>query len=149
LFVADQGNGRVLQFAVPIPATGAAASRVFGKPSFTSATSGSVTAASLDYPSGVAVDPAGHLFVSDTSMHRVLEYSPPFSTTGSIAGHVFGQPSFTSALPNNGSRSAGTLFYPAGVAATASRLYVADSVNRRVLEFAAPFSATGSLAARV
>ena len=75
LFVADQGNNRVLAFdAIPASGPGAAATVVLGQAGFTSGSAnagGAVTAATLSNPSGLAVID-GALFVTDSGNHRVL-----------------------------------------------------------------------------
>ena len=79
---------------------------------------------------------------------RVLEYDTPLSND-TIADHVFGQPDFTSNAPNNGGVSATSLSSVNGLASdSASNLYIADTSNHRVLEYAAPLS-SDSVADRV
>ena len=79
LYVADEGNSRVLEYNTPL-STDTTADLVFGQGgSFTSAVinSGGVSASSLYYPTGVAVDAGGNLYVADYGNHRVLEYDKP------------------------------------------------------------------------
>jgi hypothetical protein len=81
LYVADQGNHRVLAFTAPL-STDATADGVFGQGgSFTSNTPnlGGASATSLNGPIAVAVDDGGNLYVADGSNNRVLEYgaAPP------------------------------------------------------------------------
>jgi sugar lactone lactonase YvrE len=104
--------------------------------SFTSNTvnDGGISANSLNFPAGVAVDSASNVYVVDAFNHRVMEYA-----SGSTAAfRVYGQlNSFTSGIANNGGISANSLSNPFGVAVdSASNLYVADSQNNRVLEYA-------------
>ena len=79
------------------------ADRVFGQPDFTSNlnNNGGLSASSLYIATGVAVDAQGNLYVADLFNHRVLEYDTP-ATTDAVADRVFGQPDFTSNIPNNG-----------------------------------------------
>lgn len=85
---------------------------------------------------GLAVDEAGHLYVSDFLNNRVLMFDT--STNDATADRVFGQQgSFrTNACGPNEHRR---LCSPAGVAVGPSGdLYVADSGGRRVIRYGAP-----------
>jgi len=112
-----------------------AATRVYGQPDFSSRTpdDGGVSASSLGWPVGVAVDGAGGLYVADSMENRVLYYQPGSTR----ATRVYGQPDFSSIEGNNGGVSASSLDMPQGVAADgAGGLYVADTGNNRVLYYA-------------
>ena len=156
LYVADSGNYRVLEYNAPFSSGKAAnlsANIVFGqKGSFTSrvANNGGVSAATMASPGGVAIDRAGHLYVTDPVNSRVLEYSHPASVT--TADAVFGQGgSLTSSACNFDGpcdrtgcfSSADSLCNPTAVANDdAGRLYIADSANNRVLVFNTPLAPT-------
>jgi hypothetical protein len=134
LYVPDFYNNRVLFY----PSGSTTATRVYGQGgSFTTNTpnNGGVSANSLYYPSGVALDSSGNLYVADYYNSRVLFY-PSGSTT---ATRVYGQGgSFTTNTQNNGGVSANSLYYPSGVALDSSgNLYVADLANNRVLFYLA------------
>lgn len=93
---------------------------------------------------------SGHLAVSDYSLNRILIYNAPLSGDES-ANIVIGQTSFTQAAANQGSLkpTASTLVLPMGLAMdSAGDLWVADTMNCRVLEFRPPFS-TGMSASLV
>jgi NHL repeat-containing protein len=144
LYVADQGNSRVLEYNTPFTSD-TAPSLVFGQAgSFTSndCNHGGLSADSLCFPPGVAADSAGNLYVADQGNSRVLEYHTPFST-GTTADLVFGQGgSFTANDCNHGGVSADSLCAPGGVAVdSAGNLYVADQGNNRALEYDAPLAA--------
>ncbi len=139
LYVADSANSRVLQYNAPLT-TDTIADRVFGQPDFTSGTvdNGGLSASSLDWPRGVALDAAGNLYVADYFNRRVLAYDAPL-TTDTVADRVFGQPNFTSEFINYGGLSASSLFGPLGIALDpAGNLYVADRLNNRVLAYDVP-----------
>ena len=130
LYVADSANDRVLFY----PSGSTTATQVYGQGgSFTANTinNGGVTANSLYYPTGAALDSSGNLYVADYQNSRVLFY-PSGSTT---ATRVYGQGgSFTTNIGNNGGVSANSLGDPTGVALDSSgNLYVADWGNGRVL----------------
>lgn len=140
LFVADTYNNRVLVYTTPIT-SGMAASLVLGQPDFTSnlTNNGGTSANSLAAPVGVAIDGQSNLYVADGN-HRVLEYNTPL-TTDTTADRVFGQPDFTSNTFNNGGISAGSLYRPYGVGLDShGNLFVADSLNNRVLEYDTPLT---------
>src|SRR5208282_517592 len=151
LYVADNGNSRVLEYSTPLT-NGASANMVFGQggsPTSSGCNSdtegGNPTANDLCYPYSVAVDAAGNLYVADNSNNRVLEYNAPL-TNGATANLVLGQGGiFTSTGCNSdtdGSNpTANDLCEPSGVALDASGdLYVADNGNSRVLEYSTPLT---------
>lgn len=111
-----------------------------------------VDGASMNAPDFVAVDrkaSPNHLYVADTSNNRVLGWNNATSfANGAAADLVIGQLDFFSNRVNltNGPAAANTLSSPTGVAVDSKgNLYVADSGNNRVLEYAAPFAACASL----
>ena len=99
---------------------------------------------------GVAVDTTGHLYVTDSDNSRVLGWRNVSSfSNGQAADLVLGQPDFNSGDATrtvfSGSPAPGTLCYPEGLAVDgAGNLYIADTVNTRVVEYNAPFSACAS-----
>jgi sugar lactone lactonase YvrE len=109
------------------------ADHVLGQPDFAhnAGNNGGLSATSLYFPAGVALDAQGNLYVADTSNSRVLEYDTPLTYDTTAAG-VFGPPDF---IHKAGGLSATSLFFPTGVALDAhGNLYVADANNNRVLE---------------
>jgi len=133
VYVADTLNCRVLYY----PKGSTTATRVYGQGgSFTTTNCrGAVSANSLAYPKGVALDSGDNLYVSDNGDSRVLYY-PAGSTT---ATRVYGQGGdFTTATVNKGGISANSLYYPEIIALDGSdNLYVADLSNHRVLYYPA------------
>ena len=75
LYVADLANQRVLEYDAPL-SSGMAASRVFGQPDFghNDINHGGLSANSLSFPAGVALDAQANLYVADLGNSRVLEY---------------------------------------------------------------------------
>jgi sugar lactone lactonase YvrE len=127
LYIADTFNNVVRaidltnQTMVTVAGTGTAgyASSDEGKPA---------TQAALSYPTGLAVDAAGNLFIADTYNSRVREV---------VAGRIYtvagtGQLGFSG---DNGDARLADLYFPYGVAldnATPPNLYITDSFNHRI-----------------
>jgi sugar lactone lactonase YvrE len=136
LYVADRGNNRVLIFRSPLT-TDLVPDMVIGQPDFFSgvANNEGLSASSLNFPTDIAVDAAGNLYVADSNNNRVLEYDTPL-TTDAVADRVFGQPDFTTGTPNTGGLSASSLWLPSGVAVDSSgNLYVGEFANNRVVVY--------------
>jgi uncharacterized protein (TIGR03437 family) len=151
LWVADTGNHRVLRFnAAVLESVNPEADIVLGQKDFNSGganrTGSGVTASGFDTPAGLAVDPMGSLYVSDTGNARVLKFAAPVGAVGAIA--VYGQANFTSrGAPPQATSS--TLAGPAGLAVDgAGKLYVAVPGDHRIMIYA-PYSASGSAATEV
>jgi sugar lactone lactonase YvrE len=135
LWVTDTNNNRVLEFKPPF-ANGMTASLVIGQADFVSS-GNSTTATGLDFPTGVAFDSAGNLWIGDTLNNRVLQFRPPFAN-GMSASLVLGQASFTTSTP---ATSQSGFSGPFGIGFDSSgNLGVADSGNNRTLGFTPPFS---------
>ncbi len=138
LFVADDGNHRILRFGtVSAYRTGAAAEAVFGQADFVSgnANRGGATAANtFNSPRGICVDAAGRLWVADYNNARVLRFdNASTKASGSNADAVLGQANFVtdaSAITQSGMSS------PTGVTTDrAGNLFVVDRTSNRILIF--------------
>lgn len=150
LFVADVFNARVLKYDTPLdlnsgePGAGdTVADVVFGQNDFSSAAqcgkNRRESASVLCEPEGVAVDPIGHVYISDAS--RVLEFDPSSSNGPQVARRVYGQRNFTSYVC--GPPDADSLCNPLLPAVdSAGRLYVPDGTNNRVLIYDSPLVST-------
>lgn len=145
--VADYGNNRVLIYDAPF-STNQNASVVLGQSVFNSnsinAGGGATPAANgLWYPTSVAADASGNLYVGDGDNDRVLQFKPPF-TTNMNASVVFGETGMTAASPGyfGTGASASGLSGPYLYVAIDSRgdLWVSDYNNSRVVEYVPPFS---------
>jgi sugar lactone lactonase YvrE len=153
LYVADNGNNRVLEYNTPLTVTAVSGSGdttadfVFGEGASgtnfnTSAVTSCLTitpsATNLCSPFGVAVDSSGNVYVSDTNYDRVLVYNqsgtPPTNATADAALGVAGPSSGGSCILN----SQNGICNPHQLAFDASNnLYVGTG---RVLEFATPIT---------
>ena len=152
LYVADNGDNRVLEYDTPFaacagsfPCVGPAANLVFGQGGDFTAHACAVTQTGLCGPGGVAVDSNGNLFIADSANSRVLEYNGHFGSgqpNDVTADLVFGQGgNFTTNTCSDGKGnhpvpSATGLCHPGGVAVNPSgNVFIADSTNSRVLEY--------------
>ena len=148
LYVADSRNNRVLRFDnAESASSGASADAVLGQADFTSndANQGGTAAAnSLRWPTDLAVDGSGNLWVADWLNHRVLRYdNVAAKADGANADGVLGQESLTTSLRmwKDGNTDADSFVFPAGVCVDDDGiLWVADSGNSRILRFDAAAS---------
>jgi trimeric autotransporter adhesin len=105
---------------------------------------GSATSASLSYPSGVAVDSAGNLYIADLGNNRIRKVSYGTNTTGTIttvAGNGNGELSGDGGPATNASLS-----QPEGVAVDSTgNLYIADTQNFRVRKVSYGVTTTGTI----
>jgi sugar lactone lactonase YvrE len=149
LFVADSGANRVLEYNAPYISMGTAANEVFGTcGDFTGEGAGctGVSAATLNNPTAIAVDPDNNLWVVDAGNNRVVEYANPVAGGSNItASVVLGRlGSFTSTTCNLGGAAptADSLCFEgfdAGLTFDSSgNLFLSDSGNNRVLEYFTP-----------
>jgi uncharacterized protein (TIGR03437 family) len=138
LYVADSGNGRVLRFPAPFPNARPGimepADLVLGQTNFFT-TITDATARTMSQPFGLAMTLSPGLLVSDVAHSRVLFFpgtSQTF-TSGASATVVFGQPDFTS---SGAGGALNQMNQPRHISTDSDdRLYVADSLNGRVLIF--------------
>ena len=125
LYIADQGNSRIRKVT-----PGGTISTYAGTdtPGF-SGDGGPATAAQLNVPVGVAVDPAGNLYIADSGSSRIRKVGPG-GTISTYAGGGGGTPGF---LGDGGPATAAYLNNPVGVTLDpAGNLYIADLGNARV-----------------
>jgi len=144
LWVPDGLNSRVLRFPASVLGESAAsnpeADLVLGQADFVSIqnvnwfdVNNRRLKTAIRIPSGITMDTAGRLFVSDNAS-RVLVYSPPFRsgmTAARLAGLSVNQPGQPPRTPINEY----TLFNPEGLFTAGNNLFVADSGAHRILRF--------------
>ncbi len=124
-FIADCYNGRIRKIS---PAGLIATVAGIGFTGF-SGDGGAATNAMLCWPSGVAVDAFGNVFIADSSSHRIREVNPAGMIT-TVAGN--GTPGYSG---DGGAATNASLYYPNGVAVDASgNLFIADTSNHRIRE---------------
>lgn len=120
VFVVDHGNHTIRR----VTAEGVV-STLAGTAGSAGSTDGSGAAGRFRYPSGVAVDRDGNVFVADTDNHVIRQISPSGEVT-TVGGS--GSPGST-----DGVGTAARFFNPKGIAAeTGGRIYVADRSNHTV-----------------
>ena len=125
LFIADQGNNVIRKVSTTGIITTVAGNGILGY----SGDGGSADSAELNYPTGVAVDASGNLFIADYNNHRIRKVSTNGITT-TVAGN--GTPGYSG---DGGSADSAELYYPSGVAVDASgNLFIADLNNNRIRE---------------
>jgi uncharacterized protein (TIGR03437 family) len=165
LYVSDPSNHRVLGFAdARKVGPGVQADIVIGEPDLLTALCnyGGVvnppaeqlprqpTASSLCYPTGLAVDPSGNLFIADSSNGRVLRFPAPFEAANSSqqANLVLGQSAFTGI--SNPQASQSVMVFPYGLVFDPARgLLVSDEAANRVLLFSMTSPTNGETASAV
>jgi hypothetical protein len=146
----------LILFAVSVPDVlgDTTADLVLGQIDFVKNAPNFIDARALGEPNGVAIDSSvvpHRVYVTDLGNHRVLRFpSVDAFVNGEPADLVLGQADFFSYLPNRGGTvNAIGLDEPAGVAVDPSgNVFVADTLNRRVVEYLAPI-VTGQAAAVV
>ncbi|MGA3019277.1 MAG: hypothetical protein ABSF62_19300 [Bryobacteraceae bacterium] len=159
LFVADSANNRVLDLPVSGNTLGSA-TRVLGQDRFDTNSINLIEGREFQFgnvvgtDSAIAIDATGsvpHLYVSDPGNDRVLGFKDVRSLKpGAKADIVLGQPDMQTALvnypANDGTKpNSSSLYRPIGLLVDShGNLYVADSLNGRVLRFPAPFAYTGT-----
>ncbi|HUO05684.1 MAG TPA: choice-of-anchor D domain-containing protein [Candidatus Binataceae bacterium] len=145
LYIADEGNNRVLEYDNPLSSQ--TANRVFGQGGDFSTRlcnfdtgGGNPTTDDLCGAEGVTVDGNGHLYIADGDVNnRVLEFDNPLAST--TADRVFGQNGDFNTRACGAVSSAGSLCDPVGLEVdSGGHLYVADVGDSRVLEFDTPLT---------
>jgi len=153
LYVADTGNNRVLAWrGAQSFANGAPASFVLGQRNMLSTLGlgpGTSFTSGLNFPTSVAVDGSGNVYVADTNNNRIVRYSRPFDSPAGeaiLSDFLVGQTTSAGRAINMGQPvSARSLAFQVGTAAlrvsirfdSQGNLWVADSGNNRVLRFPA------------
>lgn len=136
VWVADYFNNRVVRFSPPFTSS-MDADLVIGSNDFSTPGGGAASDTRITSPTGLAVDLAGNLWVSDFGNNRVLRFSPPFSN-GMQADMVLGQSNFTSSA---GGTNRFALTGPNGIDIQSNgAVWVADANNGRAVRFSPPFT---------
>ncbi len=125
VYVADSGNNRIRKIDTGGNVTTVAGNGVAGDTDGTGGPSGS---AQFAWPTGIAADGAGNLFVADTGNNRIRKIDPEGNVT-TFAGN--GSAGFADG--SGGRSGSAELRWPGGVAlGAAGDLFVADQDNYRL-----------------
>ncbi|HEY0307806.1 MAG TPA: Ig-like domain repeat protein [Acidobacteriaceae bacterium] len=127
LYIADYYNSRIRKVDTSGIITTLAGTGTSGSGSGFGGDGGPSTAAQLNFPTGVAVDAAGNVYIADTNNQRVRK----IDTTGTITTIAgTGTAGFSG---DTGPASSAQLSAPSGLAIdSAGNLYIADTNNNRV-----------------
>ena len=118
VYVADQNNHKICKITPAGVVSTLAGSGTGGS------SEGTGSAASFYYPSGVAVDAAGNVYVADYFNNKIRKITPA-GVVSTLAGSTAGSA--------DGSGSLASFFYPYGVAVDAAgNVYVADYFNNKI-----------------
>jgi sugar lactone lactonase YvrE len=130
LYIADLYDNRIRKVAAGTGTISTVAGN--GTPGY-SGDDGAATSAELNYPSGVAADSAGNLYIADTNNHRIRKVAANTGTITTVAGNG------TLGYSGDGGAATGAeLDTPGGVAVdSAGNLYIADTNNHRIRKVAA------------
>jgi uncharacterized protein (TIGR03437 family) len=122
-----------LNYSTKCPVCVGQANVVLGQPDFTTTTLNfNASASALRNPTSIASDGV-HLVVADTDHNRVLIWNSIPGVNDQPADVVVGQPDFVSVNPSANPPNSTTLRGPQGVWIQNGKLYVADTINNRVL----------------
>ncbi len=136
LFVGTAGDGRVVMFDVAAITNNENAINVLGQTTF-GAGSNNSTQSEFRTPRGLAYDSAGNRLFIATDENRVLVFNVATITNGQNAVGVLGSSDFNYSFADT---TQSKLNSPTGLVfdATNNWLYVADTLNNRVMIFNAP-----------
>src|SRR5205814_1565897 len=130
LYIADYFNHRIRKIAAATGIITTVAGN--GSPSF-AGDGGAATSASLNSPSGVALDASGNLYIADFFDNRIRKVDAASGIITTVAGN--GSFGFAG---DGGAATSASLSGPAGVAVDAGgNLYIADYANHRIRKVAA------------
>jgi sugar lactone lactonase YvrE len=96
---------------------------------------GMATAAGLDFPTGVAVDASGNIYIADNLDNRIRKITASTGKISTIAGNGYGAPSGGGFTGDGGPATAAELHNPCDIVLDASgNIYIADGSNLRIRE---------------
>ena len=121
VYVADTNNSTIRKIT-----SGGVVTTIAGTAGSTGSTNGTGAAARFNYPSGIAVDSAGNVYVADRSNSTIRKI-----TSGGVVTTLAGTAGSTGST--NGTGAAARFNHPFGVAVdSAGNVYVADTQNSTI-----------------
>lgn len=125
IFIADSGNNRVVAIQA---STGTLFQAVGTGVASSTGDGGPAAQATLNHPMGVAMDPAGNLYISEPAGHRIRRVNVQTGIIMTVVGT--GTAGFSG---DGGPAQAASLNNPTGIAFdSAGNLYIADMGNARI-----------------
>jgi sugar lactone lactonase YvrE len=132
-YIADSQNNRIREVSASTGIITTVAGN--GTPGYTG-NGGAATAAEMEAPSGVAVDPAGNLYIADTQNNAIRKVSSSTGYISQLAKSGAGE------YYSGGAFSITTVYGPLGLFLDSSaNLYFADSLNMVIREIQSNFVA--------
>ncbi len=130
LFIVDSNNNRIRKVSTSGTITTVAGNGSLGF----SGDGGTATLASFYYPSSIAVDSSGNLYIADGWNNRIRKVSTN-GLIATVAGSGYAGPGGAGFSGDDGPPTSATLSQPFGVAMDASgNLFIADTTNNRIRE---------------
>jgi RHS repeat-associated protein len=127
LYIADFGSNLVRQWTI---STGSISTVAGNGTAGYSGNGGSATSAELNWPTAVAVDGNGNIFIAERDNHVIRSVSRSSGTITTVAGN-----NTAGYSGDGGPATSAQLNYPEGVALDAAgNVYIGDSSNHRVRE---------------
>jgi len=132
IYVTDNGNHRVLAYPANTTGFSAAATTEVGQTSLILGNLG-CSATALANPSQSYSD-GSHLWVADRGNNRIVGFNLPLGAAGANSATILlGQNAMANFTANYNGINGGTMSSPSGIFSDGSRLYVADTLNHRIL----------------
>jgi uncharacterized repeat protein (TIGR03803 family) len=125
IYIADYANNRIRKVTVSTGIITTVAG--IGTPGY-SGDGSAATSAGLYYPTGVAVDASGNIYIADSYTQRIRKVSVGTGIITTVAGN--GTPSYSG---DGSTATSASLMNPRGVALDAAgNIYIADCANQRI-----------------
>jgi sugar lactone lactonase YvrE len=141
VFVSDTANSTVRKVA---PGGGAnwVVSTLAGQAPSAGSEKGTNSASGLAFPSGLAADPSGTFYLTDTDSSTIRQVSASGETNWTVS-IIAGAPGSVGSADGNGSTA--RFYYPSGLAIDgASNLFVADTANQTIRKLTPPAAGLGT-----